>query len=115
MTSATEAQVTGKASTKRGAGGKGSGRRRGGRRPRNQSAESVRYFVGHPADPESKPTLEQEVASEPEALVIAFKGDSRVYLVLEYRVTERIEDGQVWLEKEQVLSTHGFLPSTQVE
>ena len=115
MTSATEAQVTSKAGPPRGAVSKGSARRRGGRRLRNQGAESARYFVGHPADPECKPTLEQEVASEPEALVIAFKGDSRVYLVLEYRVTERIEDGQVRLEKEQVLSTHGFLPSTQVE
>jgi hypothetical protein len=41
------------------------------------------------------------VASEPEALVIAFKKDSRVYLVNEFRVTQRIEGGQVRLEKEQ--------------
>ena len=78
--------------------------RRGGRRPRN-GASSVRYFVGRPADGDGKPTLEQEVASEPEALVIAFKNDSRVYLINEYRVTQRIEGGQVWLEKEQAAST----------
>jgi hypothetical protein len=40
------------------------------------------------------------VASEPEALVIAFKNDSLVYLVTEYRVTQRIEGGEVRLEKE---------------
>jgi hypothetical protein len=40
------------------------------------------------------------VASEPEALVIAFKNDSRVYFVSEYSVTQRIEGGQVRLEKE---------------
>jgi|SRR5215831_7986325 len=74
-------------------------RRRGGRRPRSE-ATGIRYFVGRPADGDGKPTLEQEVASEPEALVIAFKNDSRVYFVNEYRVTQRIEVGQVRLEKE---------------
>jgi len=73
----------------------------GGRRPRRRSPDGVRYFVGQPAAGDGKPTLEQEVASEPEALVIAFKNDSRVYLVNEFRVTQRIEGGQVWLEKEQ--------------
>ena len=81
------------------AGGEPS-RRRGGRRGRGQPADSVRYFVGRPAEPDGKPTLEQEVASEPEALVMAFKNDSRVYFVSEYRVTQRIEGGQVRLEKE---------------
>lgn len=74
---------------------------RGGRRSRRRSSDGVRYFVGQPAAGDGKPTLEQEVASEPEALVIAFKKDSRVYLVNEFRVTQRIEGGQVWLEKEQ--------------
>jgi hypothetical protein len=40
------------------------------------------------------------VASEPEALVIAFKGDKRVYFISEYRVTQKIEGGLVRLEKE---------------
>ena len=74
---------------------------RGGRRPRRRSSDGVRYFVGHPAGGDGKPTLEQDVASEPEALVIAFKNDGRVYLVNEFRVKQRIERGQVWLEKEQ--------------
>ncbi|MEZ5398873.1 MAG: hypothetical protein R2729_04335 [Bryobacteraceae bacterium] len=64
----------------------------------------VRYFVGLPAGDDDKPTLEQEVASEPEGLVIAFKNDSRVYFVHEYRVTQRIEGNEVRLEKEPVSS-----------
>ena len=81
-----------------GGGGKTS-RRRGGRRARSTSTNGVRYFVGRPASGDAKPTLEQELASEPEALVIAFKNDSRVYFVSEYSVTQRIEGGQVRLEK----------------
>ncbi|HEY6301738.1 MAG TPA: hypothetical protein VIX14_01620 [Terriglobales bacterium] len=73
--------------------------RGGGRRSRNQ-ADKVRYFVGRPGDGDSKPMLEQEVSTEPEALVIAFKSDCRVYFISEYRVTQRIEGSQVRLEKE---------------
>ena len=51
-------------------------KRPGGRRPRRRSSDGVRYFVGQPAVGDGKPTLEQEVASEPEALVIAFKNDT---------------------------------------
>jgi hypothetical protein len=82
---------------------RGTGEKRtrpGGRRASNE-ADNVRYFVGRPGDGDSKPVLEQEVASEPEALVIAFKNDSRVYFITEYRVTQRIEGSQVRLEKEQ--------------
>ncbi len=79
-------------------------KRRGGRRPRHHAPDCVRYFVGRAADGDSKPTLEQEVASEPEALIIAFKNDSRVYLVHEYRVTQQIEGDQVRLVKEPAAS-----------
>ncbi|MCZ2152492.1 MAG: hypothetical protein LC114_01110 [Bryobacterales bacterium] len=79
-----------------------------GRPPRKPSPAAEvttgRYFVGRPAEDDGKPTLEQEVASEPEGLVIAFKNDSRVYFVHEYRVTQRIEGNEVRLEKEPVSS-----------
>ena len=72
-----------------------------------------------PGSRDAKPTLEQEVASEPEALVIAFKNDKRVYFVSEYGVTQRIEGDQVRLEKEPASATSssqkGFLPPTKVE
>lgn len=79
--------------------------RRGNRRRRAEPGDQlVRYFVGRPASDDGKPTLEQEVTSEPEGLVIAFKNDSRVYFVHEYRVTQRIEGNEVRLEKEPVNS-----------
>lgn len=79
--------------------------RRGNRRRRAEPGDQLaRYFVGRPAGDDGKPTLEQEVASEPEGLVIAFKNDSRVYFVHEYRVTQRIEGNEVRLEKEPVSS-----------
>jgi hypothetical protein len=112
--SAIEAPANGNLTAAKPAGSNKGLRRRGRRRSRNQ-AENVRYFVGRPADGDGKPTLEQEVASEPDAVVIAFKNDSRVYLVNEYRVTQRIEGGQVWLEKEEAASAKRVLSSTQVE
>jgi len=85
--------------------GSKAGARRGNRRRRAESGDQlVRYFVGRPAGDDGKPTLEQEVSSEPEGLVIAFKNDSRVYFVHEYRVTQRIEGNEVRLEKEPVTS-----------
>ncbi len=100
MPAGTDMPVGAKPDAVRSGGAGKPSRRKGGRRGRGQSADGVRYFVGRPAEPDDKPTLEQEVASEPEALVIAFKNDSRVYCVSEYRVTQRIEGGQVRLEKE---------------
>lgn len=96
----TEVPVAAKAGSVRPSRSGKASRRGAGRRARDQSPNGVRYFVGRPASGDAKPTLEQEVASEPEALVIAFKNDSRVYFVSEYRVTERIDGGQVRLEKE---------------
>lgn len=85
--------------------GSKAGVRRTNRRRRTEPGDQVaRYFVGRPASDDGKPALEQEVASEPEGLVIAFKNDSRVYFVHEYRVKQRIEGNEVRLEKEPVSS-----------
>ena len=100
---ATEAPASVKTNARKSGSARERSRPRGGRRARGE-ATAVRYFVGRPAGDDSKPTLEQEVASEPEALVIAFKNDSRVYFVNEYRVTQKIEGGQVRLEKEPASS-----------
>lgn len=102
MIPSTEVPGPARAANTKPAGSKGASKRRSGRGMRGQSTASVRYFVGRAADGDGKPTLEQEVASEPEGLVIAFKNDSRVYFVTEYRVTQRIERGRVRLEKEPV-------------
>jgi hypothetical protein len=44
--------------------------------------------------------LDQEVPSEPEALVAAFKSDSRVFAVMEYMVVQKIDGNNVALVKE---------------
>ena len=77
--------------------GQKNAKRRNNRRPaRRQPA--IRYFVGKANG--SEPVLEQEVASEPEGLVIAFKTDRRLFLVEEFTVTQKIEGGRVTLEKQ---------------
>jgi hypothetical protein len=74
-----------------------SGKRRGNSRAvRRQSA--IRYFVGKANG--SDPVLEQEVASEPEGLVIAFKTDRRLFLIEEFTVAQKIEARRVSLEKQ---------------
>lgn len=104
MTNGVETMAEPNPASPKTASGRSGSRRRGGRRRRSEASETVRYFVGRPADGDGKLTLEQEVASEPEGLVIAFKNDSRVYFVHEYRVTERIEGSEVRLEKEPATS-----------
>ena len=73
-------------------------------RPRGGPAkDGVRYFIGKSGDP--KPLLEQEVASEPEGLVIAFKTDARLFVVHEFTVEQKIERGRVSLEKAPAASS----------
>jgi len=79
-------------------------RRRGGRRAKRTASEGVRYFVAQPGAKQGPLTLDQEVASEPEALVAAFKSDRRVFAVMEYTVVQKIEGNSVALVKEPVAS-----------
>lgn len=65
--------------------------------------EGVRFFIGKSNGP--KPLLEQEVASEPEGLVIAFKTDARLFVVHEFTVQQKIERGRVSLEKAPAASS----------
>jgi hypothetical protein len=74
-------------------------------RPRNRrksAADQLRYFVGVPAMGREAPHLEQEMESEAEGLVLAFKSDRSLYLVSEYSVIQHIDGGRVTLEKELV-------------
>lgn len=75
-------------------------RRRGGRRSKRSASEGVRYFVAKPGAKHGTLTLEQEAASEPDALVAAFKSDSRVFAVMEYTVVQKIDGNSVALVKE---------------
>ena len=66
-------------------------------RSSGSSREAVRYFVGKSGDP--KPHLDQEMPSEAEAMVVAFKTDARLFVVQEFTVEQKIERGRVSLEK----------------
>lgn len=84
---------------------KSSGKRRS-QSPRlrgGPAKDGVRYFIGKSGDP--KPLLDQEVASEPEGLVIAFKTDARLFVVHEFTVEQKIERGRVSLEKAPAASS----------
>ena len=92
---------------------KSSGKRRNqSSRPRGGPAKyRVRYFIGKSGDP--KPLLEQEVASEPEGLVIAFKTDARLFVVHEFTVEQKIDRGRVSLEKAPAPGPSRASPSSQ--
>ncbi len=74
--------------------------KRSGRRSRQNAQENVRFFVGKPCRNQEAPQLEREVANEAEALVAAFKTDGSLFLLREYKATQKIEGGRVTLEKE---------------
>jgi hypothetical protein len=97
MSSVAEATVTAKPLEQ----SKRETRRRGaGRRSRNQSIDGQRYFVAKASNRRGPLTLDREVASEAEALVAAFKGDNRVFVVTEYTVAQKLQGTSVTLVKE---------------
>ena len=97
MSSVAEATVAAKSPEQ----GKRETRRRGtGRRARNQSTDGQRFFVAKASNRRGPLTLDREVASEAEALVAAFKGDNRVFVVIEYTVAQKLQGTSVTLVKE---------------
>ena len=97
MSSVAEAVASGKATE----APKRESRRRGnGRRSRSQSNDGQRYFVAKASNRGGALTLDQEVASEAEALIAAFKGDSRVFVLTEYTVAQKLQGTSVTLVKE---------------
>lgn len=73
--------------------------------------DGARYFIGKSGDP--KPLLDQEVSSEPEGLVIAFKTDARLFVVHEFTVEQNIERGRVSLEKAPAVQQNRVSPNSQ--
>lgn len=82
----------------------GQNSRRAPRGSREQAVEGTRYFVAKPAHGSEPPKLDKEVASEGEALVLAFKSDSRIFMVTEYMVTQHIDGDCVVLVKQPAAS-----------
>ena len=61
---------------------------------------NTRFFVGKAPTATEMPKFDRELPSEAEAVVAAFKSDSRLFLVIEYTVAEKNSGGKVWLQKE---------------
>lgn len=82
----------------------GQNSRRAARGSREQAVEGTRYFVAKPAHGSEPPKLDKEVATEGEALVLAFKSDNRIFVVTEYIVTQLIDGYRVMLVKQPAVS-----------
>jgi hypothetical protein len=71
-----------------------------GRRSRQQSEETVRYFLAKEGSAPEKPELGAEVANEGEALIKAFQSKNGViYALLAYKAEAEIQGGSPTLVK----------------
>jgi hypothetical protein len=71
-----------------------------GRRSRQQSEETVRYFLAKEGSAPEKPELGPEVANEGEALIKAFQSKNGViYALLAYKAEAEIQGGSPTLVK----------------
>lgn len=71
-----------------------------GRRSRQQSEETVRYFLAKEGSASEKPELGAEVATEGEALIKAFQSKNGViYTLLAYKAEAEIQGGSPTLVK----------------
>jgi hypothetical protein len=71
-----------------------------GRRSRQQSEETVRYFLAKEGSAPEKPELGTEVANEGEALIKAFQSKNGViYALLAYKAEAEIQGGSPTLVK----------------
>jgi hypothetical protein len=76
------------------------GSRRG--RPRAAGGERVRYFLPKSGSSPDKPELGQEVASEGEALVEAFKSGQLFYCVIAWKAVPKMEGNEAKIVKQSV-------------
>ena len=74
------------------------------RRRRNGNDASLRYFLIKPGSSPAKPELGQEVASEGEALIEAFKSGQPFYTVTAWRAVPEVNGGNPVIVKQAVAS-----------
>ena len=65
----------------------------GRRRRRNGSDPSLRYFLPKPGSSPAKPELGQEMASEGEALIEAFKTGQQFYTLTAWKAAPEVNGG----------------------
>jgi hypothetical protein len=80
----------------RGAGASSSGRRR------NGNDANLRYFLIKPGSSPAKPELGQEMASEGEALIEAFRSGQPFYTVTAWKAVPEVNGGNPVIVKQAV-------------
>jgi hypothetical protein len=78
----------------------GTSERNGRRRRWEMTSENVRYFLPKPGNSGEKPELGQEMASEGEALVQAFKSGQVFYTVVAWRAVPEINGNEPKIVKQ---------------
>ena len=72
------------------------------RRRRNGNDASLRYFLIKPGSSPAKPELGQEVASEGEALIEAFRSGQPFYTVTAWKAVPEVNGGNPVIVKQAV-------------
>jgi len=78
----------------------GTSERNGRRRRWEMTSENVRYFLPKPGSAQEKPELGQEMASEGEALVHAFKSGQVFYTLVAWRAVPEISGNEPRIVKQ---------------
>ena len=72
------------------------------RRRRNENDANLRYFLVKPGSSPTKPELGQEMASEGEALIEAFKSGQPFYTVTAWKAVPEVNGGSPVIVKQAV-------------
>jgi hypothetical protein len=72
------------------------------RRRRNGNDANLRYFLVEPGSSPAKPELGQEIASEGEALIEAFKSGQLFYTVTAWKAVPEVNGGNPVIVKQAV-------------
>jgi hypothetical protein len=73
------------------------------RRRRNGNDANLRYFLVKPGSSPAKPELGQEMASEGEALIEAFKSGQPFYTVTAWRAVPEVNGGSPVIVKQAIV------------
>src|SRR6516225_1749372 len=78
----------------------GTAERNGRRRRLEMTSENMRYFLPRPGSAQEKPELGEELASEGEALVQAFKSGQVFYTVVAWKAVPEINGNEPRIVKQ---------------
>lgn len=78
------------------------------RRRRNGNDANLRYFLVKPGSSPTKPELGQEMASEGEALIEAFKSGQPFYTVTAWKAVPEVNGGNPVIVKQAIAQKNGL-------